>query len=752
MAIPGNFLSAATEAIDPGISGWVAKANATISLGSGGRNGDGVLAVRSAAAGEAQARTASSYPVDVAQTYYAFADASGATVPERIGIQWLTAAGADLSVTWSLTTTAASSSWHRISVGAVAPLGAVRARVLLSMMTPAAGGVFGYFENVYFGLPLRLALNLLSFNAEQGGEIDLTAWAAETNGTLTRTAPPVGWPVDWYYSGGETLTLTVTAAGNAAALCAERPSVEEGQEYLAYAYLNPPTSASTTWVELRFYDATGAQMSAARGVLAASGTGWYRQSTSGVAPAGAVSAGIAFGITGATAGQVLRSEGAVLKIRTANLTNSYPNVNVVLAADANAETGVGQWTVNSGPATIARSTPWGAAGLSPYAYALVITSATAASSVLRSGRYPVTELENWRILIAARRAAGGWSYSPTVRWFNAAGTLLATTTDIFLTVPADGVYWTFTSDQLAPAGAVTAELDLTFTATTTSSVLHVAGIAMVQILPATEATADDVTASAQVVFRELGAGTFTLYRVLPSGERSLVRGPDGLIDAVPLGSDTFTVEDYEAPLGTAFSYQAEVRSLTTGAITSYRTSPTVALAAGERTMVWLKDPIEPQRNLHLMAQHPLPRMAQGIDQAISRVVGRSAPVVHSGQRYSGAGDLVVFTRTSAELTGLEWLLKPGHPLFIQASPVSGWRDLYASVGEMTPAPDGSDEDDWSVVTLPLTEVDRPTGGQAGSASRTWNDVLVENATWGDVLARYDTWLDVLLNRPKTSGG
>ncbi|WP_030991779.1 hypothetical protein [Streptomyces sp. NRRL S-1813] len=751
MAIPGNYLSAATEAIDPGISGWAAKLNATISLGSGGRNGAGVLAVQSVAAGEAQARTASSYPVEVGQTYAAFADASGATVAERIGIQWLSDAGAEVSVSWGLTTSAASATWHRISVGAPAPVGATRARVLVSMMTPAAGAVIGYFENFYLGLPPRQALNLLSFNAEQA-EIDLSAWAAETNGTLSRTAPAVSWPVTWYYAGGEVLTLAVTASGDASALCAERPSVQAGQEYLAYAYLNPPTSSANCWVELRFYNAAGTQVQANRGALAAPGTGWYRQSTSGVAPAGAVSASIAFGITGATAGQVVRSEGAVVKIRTSNLTSAEPNFNVVLAADANAETGVGQWTVPSGPATIARSSPWGAAGVSPYSYALVVTSATAAASVLRSGRYPVTALKNWRVIIAARRSAGGWMYSPSVRWFNASGTLISTTTEITFSIPNDGQYWAFLSDQAAPAGAVTAQLDLSFTATATSSVLQLVGVVLVQILPAAEATADDATASVQVVYRELAAGTLTLYRVLLSGERTLVRGPDGLVDGVTLVSDTYSLQDYEAPLGVEFYYQAEVRSLTTGAVVARQQSPHVTLAAGDRTMVWLKDPLEPMRNVQLQAQHPLPTFQRPIEQAVQRVIGRRNAVTYSGERGGVEGDLVLFTRTAEERRRLDWLLDPGHVLFIQASPQSGWRDLYAAVGEAGDAPDGADDDTWREWTLPLTEVDRPTSGQAGSATRTWNDIRVENATWGDVLARYDTWLDVLLNRPKTPGG
>src|SRR5690606_25035681 len=131
MPIPGNLLSATTEMVDPNISGWAAKLNCTLSKGVGGRNGDGCLLVKSVAAGEVQARTVSSYPVTAGTVYYAFADTSG-VVPERIGIRWLSATGTEVSVSWSLTTLAASSAWHRVSVAAAAPAGAVQAQVLLS--------------------------------------------------------------------------------------------------------------------------------------------------------------------------------------------------------------------------------------------------------------------------------------------------------------------------------------------------------------------------------------------------------------------------------------------------------------------------------------------------------------------------------------------------------------------------------------------------------------------------------------------
>jgi hypothetical protein len=751
VAIPGNFLSPTTETIDPGTSGWTAKLNATLSLGSGGRTGgDGCLIVRSVAAGEAQARTVSQYPVTVGETYEAFADAAGATVPERIGIQWLDAAAAELSITWSPVTSVAAAGWHRIAVGGVAPLGAVTARVILSSMTPAAGNVVQFFENIYLGLPQRFAKNLLSFNAEQM-LLDNSAWTVESNATLSRTVPVFSWAVNWYYSGGPMLTMTVTAAGNASVLCAERPSVVAGREYLAYGYINPPSSSSTVWSELRFYNAAGAQIQATRSTVAPPATGAYRQIASAVAPAGAVTASIALGITGASAAQVVRFDGVVVKERTSATTNSLTNDNAVLFADSGFEQGVGAWTTSSGVAVLARSTPWGGQAYSD-SYSLTVTSSTATASVLRSGSYKVTAGVNWRVGAAFKRVGGSWTLTVGIRWFNASSTLISTTTSSSAALPSDGLWYTIQDDQAAPAGAVTAQLEFTLTATSASSTLQIDSASLRQIKPQSEVTADDTTGSIDIVMRELTSGApITLYRVTADGKRDLVRGSDGLIDQVPLVSDEFHAEDYEAPLGVAVYYQAEIRSTTTGMVITYRKTSTVTLAAGSRLLVWLKDPLEPQRNIRLMARDPLPTLTQDIEEGTHRVLGRRNSVVLTGVRAGYTGELGVFTRTPDEKDGLNWLLAPGHVVFVQASPASGWSDLYASIGAVPDTPDPDPDSGWDEWTLPLTEVDRPTGGQSGSADRLWNDIRVENATWGDVLRKYATWFDVLLNRPREGG-
>ena len=450
-AIWWNLLGLTTSTIEPNASGWAAKINCTIAVGSGGRVGPSVLAVKSLAAGEMQARTFSSVPVAAGELYWTFADASSSTQPERIGIRWLDVAGVEISVTWSPTTAAASSSWHRVSVAGYAPAGTARAQVLLSS-TVSGAAVLHYWENIYLGPPLRYTGNLLSFNAEAGGEIDASGWAAEAGCTVSRIAPVSVWAADFYGAGGCQIALTTTGAGNASALCTEQPPITPGMEYVALSYLGPPTTGSSVWVELRFYDATGTQLSAARSTLAPPGTGLYRQLTSGVAPSNAVSASVAVGITGATSGQVMRIEGVFLGPITASRSPSLRTGNVLPMKDWDFEMGVGSWTVASGAATIARSTPWGAQSLYDY-YSLTVSSSTASTSVIRSGIYPIGDAvgQNWRHETYTKVTGGSWTMTLAIRWLDDTDTLISTSTGVTDPVDTPG-WWQRTMDRTAPPG------------------------------------------------------------------------------------------------------------------------------------------------------------------------------------------------------------------------------------------------------------------------------------------------------------
>jgi hypothetical protein len=740
VAIPGNLLSQTTESIDPNTSGWTSKTNCTLSKGIGGRNGDGCLVVKSVAAGEMQARTVSSYPVTPGTVYETFADTAG-VVGERIGIRWIDSVGWEISITWSLTTTGSSTSWHRVAVAGAAPAGAAKAQVLLSSTETGALAAH-YWENVYLGLPIRTLGNLLPFGTESS-EVDATGWTPVVNAAISRQVPVINWSVSNYLAGGHCLTLTAVAAGNASILAVDRPTVSPGQEYLAYAYLQPPTIASTCWIELRFYDSNGNQVGATRSTLAppTPATGMYRQRVSAPAPATAATCSLAAGLDGASAGQVLRLETVVITVAPQLQAGT-----VVPYADGSFEQGIGAWTTTAGVATLARTSPWGYSAHEG-SYSLAVTSSTATASTLRSGRYPVTGGVNWRAQILAHPAAGTWSsVTVRIRWYDAANTSLGTSTGTTYSLPGSSWYG-MSTDGAAPAGASQAAVEFVVTAAATASVLHVDAVALWQVLPLTAVEGHSDDGYATLTLRELDLDhTITVQRVAGDGTRALVRGNAGLIDRQAITSDLLIIEDHEAPFGAPFHYAITFYD-SGGTAAGTRSSATVTLTIADINEAWLKDPGNPQRNLRVLVQRA-PDWQRPIEQSAFVIRNRRNKVVLSGRRQGREGDLVVTTRSAEEREALDLLVDSGNVLLWQAAPGAGVTDMYVSVGQVTEARIGPlAREEWRAWTLPLTEQDMPVAvGVGGPAGRTWQDVLTEFATWQDVLDTYATWEDVLLDR------
>ncbi|MEU3125805.1 hypothetical protein ABZ689_05700 [Streptomyces sp. NPDC006874] len=743
MAIPGNLLAAATESMDPTYTGWRVRLNCTLLSGTGGRNGPKCLAVRSVAAGETQAETVTAYPVTAGQVYQVFADSSSATEVERIGLEWLTSLGAAVgSILWSLPTASASASWHRVGVAGVAPAGAARVRIILSS-TAAGAAVSHYWENVYLGAPFRTTGNLFSF-ATETPEIDTSAWTAGTNTTISRQAPMSTWAVDWYWAGAHVLALTAVGAGTASAVTAENPSVVAGIEYYGYAHLSPPTTGSNTWIELRFFNAGGTQLSATRSTLAPASTGFQRQRVSASAPAGAVTCRLAVGIDSATAAQVMRVEQAVVTAAPALQAGS-----VVPMADASFEQGVAGWTKTAGVATIARSTPWGSVALES-AYALTISSATATASTIRSARFPLPAGAaglGFRLQFGETVTAGGWTVTRGLRWYDAANTDLGLTATSAGAAPAPG-WWLLSTDQTAPAGATQAAVELTLTATAASSVINVDRVALWQALPLVTVAAVEATASVTLTLRELTIGDLIrVYRVTADGARSLVRGPSGLLDGtVATTSDLMVIEDAEAPLLVPVSYSVELIDPVDGSLET-RTAGAVTVPHADINEAWLKDPGNPQRNTKVLVK-AAPNWQRTAERGVYRVAGRRNAVVLSDVLGGLEGDLVIWTRTDEERKALHYLLDPGHVVLWQAAPGLGVDDMYVSVGQPTEGRVGGPAtEQWREWSLPLTEVDVPTTvGVNGSLGRTWQDILTEFTSWAAVRDEFATWEDVFLNR------
>ena len=89
-------------------------------------------------------------------------------------------------------------------MSAIPPTNAASAQVVVSAMTPAGSGVISYFENVYFGFPIRTTGNMLAFSTETM-ERGIGDWLNEQNCTIAVQTPMVSWAVDNYLAGGQVL-------------------------------------------------------------------------------------------------------------------------------------------------------------------------------------------------------------------------------------------------------------------------------------------------------------------------------------------------------------------------------------------------------------------------------------------------------------------------------------------------------------------------------------------------------------------
>ena len=282
---------------------------------------------------------------------------------------------------------------------------------------------------------------------------------------------------------------------------------------------------------------------------------------------------------------------------------SLQSGSVLPYADTSFEQGIAGWTVPSGVATLARTTPWGLSAFDG-AYALAVTSSTATASTVRSAKFatPGGAGLNWRAQPIVHPAAGSWSsVLVRLRWYDAANVDLGASTGTAYSLPGSSWY-ALPSDATAPAGATQAAIEVVATASATGSVLHVDQAVLWQVLPLTAVEANSDGGYAVLTLRELPLDFYlSVYRVGSDGSRTLVRGPAGLIDRQLITSDLMVIEDHEAPFGVPVYYRIEIYNAA-GGQASTRSSDTVTLTLADINEAWLKDPGNPQRNLRVVVQ------------------------------------------------------------------------------------------------------------------------------------------------------
>ncbi|MFI9123878.1 hypothetical protein ACIGW0_31555 [Streptomyces bikiniensis] len=732
MSVPTNLLPANTAGIETSTAGWTAGANTTLSQSTRFYQGARSLGLTATAAGSVTATTATRVAVTEGLEYQAYAYfanvAAAAGRTSFVAISWYTASsgGSPISTsTGAATTLANATTWNTPSpqVTAIAPAGATYAALTITVTGLTAGA--GVVADVMtLGLPTTWPGNLLGYTVA-GVETDTSGWNALALVTVDRVFTD-SWE-GWY-----SLRLTSTGAGSLRSNTVSSVTVTPGVEHVGIAMVKPTTTSDVA-LELRWYTAANALVSTTPLTwTAVPGGAWTRLTVIGTPPPTATRAYLALRPVATAAGETWLFDQMAL-MPASLLTGTLLSYGV-----QSMETDVSGWTAQSG-CTIARSTATVFRGYSSMA---ISTTGAASASVRMAGTVPVTPRQAYKgsAYFYHALSAAPVVVDVTFTWYNALGAEIDTGTFRWTTSELAGWY-SPTGSDVAPDGAASLRVGFKIISPGTATYY----IDEVFVGPGGLGLVADVIPDvygAEISLQGLTTGGHThygLWRVRDDGALTPVRGEDGDIVAVPITGDLAVASDYEAPLGTPIRYLVRVY---TGDTYLRMTSRQVTIPEPPPTDIVVKDPLQPVRQATVTVGS-LPDWSRAARQGVHQISGRSTPIVITDVRPSRTGTMTVVTATRDDITRLWWILESGRTLLVQWPKAWGEDDVYVQVGDVTASRiirwAAQEDRTWS---LPLVEVDRPVGGLAGSATRTWDTVETESVDWLDVLTTYASWLAV----------
>lgn len=735
MSVVTNLLSANDAGLEGGIGTWFAGSNTTVArvTSPAAHTGSASLRLTSTAAGQISAVTGM-YAVTPNVEYEAYAWAANVVAASGrvadISIDWWTSGNVYISSSTGGTFTLPNSTaWSGpvVLVG-TAPATAAKASLVIKVTAGVtAGSQQVLFDDFVLGLPTQDAGNLIPYNTSSI-EMDTSGWGV-SNGTLARIATTGA------SEGAYSLRATSTASGDMTVTSAARFPVTVGTAYELYPWTLPPATGRSLILEIRWYDAAvaGTLLStSSRTVATVQTTIPERHTVLGTAPATATHAEVRLRPQTTGAAEVWYFDRITLRVQPVIAGNLLPY------SAQSIETGAADWTAGSNAAVVVS-----APGDVSYAGAYSLkTTATAIGPARVELTTAIALSADYYVATARFRTVGAtpsrvwvdidW-YDASMAWLGNAGA------DQSAAAPGD-VWRTETIGRPVPPGAAFAKVVLLPQATSASQVFYLDEMSLLAAVAPYSITPVASTGSVTIVLNELAGDDVSLYRVDPDGTRSPVRGYGSDVVDYPITGSTLFFEDYETPLGVPVFYEYSVDGGDTN-----RSLPVTVDPPENRNHVWLTDPGQPGRNM-LVWVEKAPSWKRPVVRGIYPVHGAAEPVTVSDVRQSRQGDLLLYTFTEDDETALNYLLDTGSTLLVRARPGWGLTHMYVSVGDVDePRPVDAGWEAMRRWTLPLIEVGRPVGGMAGSAGRTWQDLLddPETPTWADVLAKYDSWLEVL---------
>lgn len=738
-AISGNWLSYNVESVETDASGWGGASNVNCTLAQStmhALDGTHSLLMTSSASGAMSTRTAASVAVPSGAQYVSFGggvySSNGLTC--SVTLQWLDSSNNVITTTATPNLTG-SGSWQYAHSGITIPSGAASVNVILNATATAASQQV-FWDRMWVATQPPWAGQLLSLDAEFN-ELPTPVWTAAVNCAVACS------PVGYYFGGfGTSLQLTATAAGDMQATPnGGAVTVTAGAEYMATAWMLQSSGASrSAKVELRWLASDGTTVVGSTVATMTSTSGyWIRVSAIGTCPSGAAKALIVLRPQAGAASEVWYVDQIGL---VPTSTSGYELAGNLLGYNAQSvEMDVTAWSAVSG-CTITQSAAHAFNGT----YAVAISCTGGDATIQMANPVPVSAGQSYQFDPTEYPGVLTGTHTLVLQWLDSSGNIVKSVSNDFTFSSGSGPGWYNTSAaDLCPATATHLQVQYIIRAATNGDIWY---LDQVYVGPGgLAASATELTGqyAAQISIQGLttqSEATYDVDRMMPDGTLVPVRGQSGDLIGQSIVGNLAVVTDYEAPLGVPVRWYVRTYGGSGGGVLTYTTDP-LTLSEPDANYMVIKDPGLPARNMVAMVGQA-PDWQRKAAQGIYQPRGSDTPIIRYDVRQSRTGTLTLSTWTDADRQKMAWLLATGNTLLLQAAHGLGWDDIYVQVGDVAePRFSTLASEPGRTWTLPLTEVARPVGGIAGSAGRTWQDVLNAYSTWRDVYNDYTSWLGVL---------
>lgn len=239
----------------------------------------------------------------------------------------------------------------------------------------------------------------------------------------------------------------------------------------------------------------------------------------------------------------------------------------------------------------------------------------------------------------------------------------------------------------------------------------------------------------RVTVTAIAGSLVTVTRRHPSGRVVPVRG----MTLLPLSGGVAIGWDYEMPIGVTVEYTAQ--AFDAGDLeTPLETSDPVTVT-WPFTTEWLKDPLEPLRNMPVTIGD-MSKYTYQSRTGVHAVLGRPAPITVGEVRSAATDAVEILTYTKEERDRLHYITASGNVLLLQSTQESGIGNMYLAllnVEESRVIPTRA-----SLVrrwTLEYQEVDAPVGAPAPFT--TYTDLAGLVPTYQALRDNYTSYFDVI---------